>query len=129
MIASINGKRGFTLVEIVVSMLLLSIVLAGMLVVFVVGRRSVGKAGHKVQAISFAQETIEGLKGKVGGYLWSPADHDLDEGVDRSTAALSGDLANLGGVRTYTVENIPAGSADGLEYYKRVTVTVRWTEP
>lgn len=125
-------KVGFTLVEVVVAMLILSTVAAGMLAVFVVGRRSIGLAGHSAQALEFAREWAERLKGNVGGHLWSPSDPDLDVGVDKSTPALTGDLANLEGVRTYTVENIDADgdlTFEPEEEYKRATVTVTWTEP
>ena len=136
LIASINGRRGFTLVEIIVSMLLLSTVAAGMLVVFVVGKRSVSLVGHKVQAISFAQETIDELRGRVGGYLWATPDTTLDVGdhdsdSDPDICALpAGDfLDTFNGARIYTVVNEPTGSADGEENYKKVTVTVNWNEP
>jgi len=136
---SLEKKRGFTLVEIMVSMFLLSTVVAGMLVVFVVGRRSVGLAGHRVQAMDFARETIEELKGRVGGYLLDPSipeSDDLNEGdhdsaTDPDICTLpAGDFRDtFGGARIYTVVNEPPGSADGQENYKKVTVTVSWNEP
>lgn len=134
---SLKRKWGFTLVEVVVAMLIVSLVAAGMLAVFVVGRRSIGMAGHEVQALDFAREAIDELKGRVGGYLWG--DDYLDPtptgGTYYPPGSPSGGLPpgdfrdTFGGVRTYTVDNVPAGIADGQERYKRVTVRVNWTEP
>ena len=127
MIASTNGKRGFTLIEVVVAMLILSAVVAGMLAVFVVGRRSVNLAGHKVEALSFAQETIEDLKGKVGGYLWpdgTPGKDDLEAGL-HDLGPVGGELGRFGGTRSYVVTDIGVLN----EQYKKVKVTVSWTEP
>jgi len=116
-------------------MLIVSIVAAGMLAVFVVSRRSVGFAGHRTQALDFARETIEELKGRVGGYLW-PAGilgrDDLNEGGPYDRDLLAGDFRDrFGGQRSYTVTDI-GGDGDPVtpdEDYKMVTVTVTWTEP
>lgn len=124
-ITSLKALMGFTLIEVVVAMLILGAVVAGMLAVFSVGRRAVKLAGHKVEALSFAQETIEDLKGKVGGHLWSngtPGKTDLDQG-DHTLGNVA--LGILQGTRSYVVTD----TGDPNERYKRVTVTVSWTEP
>lgn len=115
-------------------MFLLSAVVAGMLVLFVAGRRSVGLAGRKVQALDFARDAIEELKGRVGGDLWPPPDGPDTYLNDTGGAQIvyllpPGDFRDtLGGNRTYTVEDWDV-DGDNITDYKNVTVTVTWFEP
>ena len=134
-----SRRKGFSLVEVVIAMLILSVVAAGMLTIFAVGRRSVELAGHRIQALDFARETMEGVKGRVGGYLWSPTpDGSLDDsssGPDHAVGLPAGcELLTIdsGADRSYTVWDVDVdedGTFDPGEEYKRVTVTVTWTEP
>ena len=123
-------KSGFTLIEIAVSMVILSISVAGMLTAVLMGRKSMNVPDHRIVALNFAQQTIEDLKGEVGETFWpagTPGKRYLEVGghppKPSPSLAVGGELFNLGGARSYKVDNI-AGTD-----LKQVTVTVSWTEP
>ena len=128
-------KKGFTLLEVMLAMVILSSICAGMLGVFVIGKRTIGTSGHRVQAFDFCRQTIESLRGSVG----ITGNTDLDAGTDKATDALTGPVKTLGGVRHYSVWDVdldPNVDSDGDgdfnndADYKRVTVRVHgWTEP
>jgi len=119
------GKSGFTLIEIAVSMVILSISVAGMLVAVTMGRKNINVPDHRIAALNYAQQTIEDLKVKVGETLWpagTPGKGDLGSG--NHTLTVGGELGNFGGARSYRVWDNVAGTD-----LKKVTVTVSWTEP
>lgn len=68
-----HNKTGFTLIEIVIALLVLSIGLLGMLSLFPVGFDAAGRAGNIITATFLAQEEIEDVK-RVGydGIIASP---------------------------------------------------------
>ncbi len=124
-------KSGFTLIEIAVSMVILSIAMTGMLTALLMGRKSINVPDHRIAALNFAQQTIEDLKGQVGESLWpagTPGKRHLEEGdhPPRPSPSLivGGELGTFGGTRSYKVQDDVAGTD-----LKQVTVTVSWIEP
>lgn len=118
-------KSGFTLIEIAVSMVILSVAVAGMLTALLMGPKNINVADHRIAALNYAQQTIEDLKGKVGETLWpagTPGKGDLRSGGHPLT--VGGELGTFGGARSYRVWDNVAGTD-----LKKVTVTVSWTEP
>lgn len=97
------NRRGITLVEILISILILGISVGAMLGSFVIGRVSATKAKHHIEAMNYARAAMEEYK---------------DSGA--TTVPLGGDIAALGG--TCAVTTALLGS--GLE---EVTATVSWT--
>ena len=57
-----NNKRGFTLVEMVVSVLILGIASGTMLGVFMISRVSIAKAKYYMQAMNLLRVRMENLK-------------------------------------------------------------------
>lgn len=121
------SKFGFSLVELVVSALILSIAVAGVLSVFVSEKGAISYAGRKLQAMYHARQTGDKLKNTVDGQTWDGAG-PLSPGIHNTEAFLSLSGTNLGekfnGFRQYDVGNGPAADS-----YRKVTVTVGWDEP
>ncbi len=124
-------KSGFTLIEIAVSMVILSVAVSGMLMALLMGRKNINVPDHRIAALNFAQQTIEDLKGKVGETLWpagTPGKRHLESGdhppKPSPSLTVGGELGSFGGARSYKVWDNVAGTD-----LKKVTVTVSWTEP
>ncbi len=133
------NKRGLTLIEVIISALILSITVGGILFVFTTQVGVVSRTGRRIQTMNFARQTLEQLRNKVGADTW-PASGGLSSGTHNSEAFLS--LAGTGfgvgepfGVtapaipRSYVVTDIDPDSSGGDPDYKSVTVTVDWAEP
>ncbi len=105
-----NSLRGFSLLEVIVAMLVLSLIAAGMFGMFVGGRGFVIRAGHKTEAINLAQDKIEEFKSMIFGDINPTGSPDAETEFSGGISA----------ERSWTVGNIAEG--------KKVTVTVGWTE-
>jgi prepilin-type N-terminal cleavage/methylation domain-containing protein len=114
-------RRGFSLLEVLVAMILLGIIVAGMFATFSVVGRGPGKLDlPELRGVIFARDTLERLKNNVS------------EDSTRASALTAGthsdptsDPDNF--VRNYVVEDVDI-NGDEIIDYKRVTVTVTWTD-
>ena len=113
-----RNKKGVTFIEIMISALILSISIGGMLTTFVMGRVSVAKAKHRIEAFNLIQEKVEAIRDTSYASIAneSPASVTID---NAGTAATTDDLT---GQRSVSVNEVVV---DG---YKEVTVTITWTE-
>ena len=119
------NKTGFSLVEIIISVLIITIMSAGMLGAFVGGQQLINRSSHRLQAMNFAREAYDRLR---ANYKYTdpqmdvtiePARHDESE----IGTIVRGDMTSLGDPLKYAV-----ASSDQTAY-KEVTVYVTWTEP
>ena len=126
------NRHGFTLVEVIVSAVILAATVACLLCVFSTESGVVDRTGRRMQAMVFARQTLEELKNAVGADTWPNSGLLGTVGVG-ITATLPGSelKSKFSGTRTYTVTNIDADGVGGYEddEYKQVTVTIDWTEP
>jgi len=128
------NKQGLTLIEVIISALVLSIAVGGLLLVFSMEKGVISRTGRRVQAMDFARQTLEQLKNAVGADTW-PASGDLSSGTHNSEGflTLTGDFGPggkfAGAGRSYIVTNMDPDSSGGDPDYKSVTVTVDWDEP
>ena len=121
-------KKGFTLVEAMVGIGLLSIVWIGVINIIVVGRAAESRARHKTQAMYVAQQAIEDLRKQPFGIdqHLSGGKPSLINGTytaaviidDRGTTSASDDL---NGTQVVTVSS-------PTTYYKQALVEIRWNE-
>lgn len=133
-----NRKRGLTLVEAIVSVLILGITVGAMLGVFMIGRYSVTKGKDYIEAMNLARARMEWIKAQnyadlnrgtasvtaAYPYLASTESVTIDVGRDIDNDGIfDNDGDELIGTRITQVE--PIGSP---EEYLKVTVTVSWTE-
>lgn len=119
-------KKAMTLVEVVISMVILGLIAAGICATFVmVGKGGTSDVGtFQLQAVNYARETLETLKNAVS--TESGHNNPLTPGTHDDPLP-PGDFKSRSGTRTYVVEDVDANS-DGITDYKRVTVSVKWTD-
>lgn len=110
-------KNGMSLVEVVISMLLLGLIVTGMYATFsLIGNGPNATSAAQLQAVNYARQTLEQLKNAVS----VDSDHasELNAGLYPDTAPPTGFT------RSYQVDD---ETLNGINY-KRVTVTVSWPD-
>jgi len=125
--SALTQKQGFTIVEVVVASLLVTLLGAGVLQTTILARRITYSNAQRVAAFGLAKAMTEELKGI--GYEELTADYvagktdDDDDGVDDEL-----DVVNLGGVNQNIITGIPSIAMEELTdpRRKRVTVTISW---
>lgn len=116
-----------TLLEVLISMLLLCLLAAGIFATFALLGRKPGRLGRvEIEGVNFARETLEKLRNAVSINPVQSA--PLNAGTNRPDPLPAGYFRDTcGGTRSYDVEDIDPDN-DGEYEYKRVTVTVRWND-
>lgn len=124
--------QGFTLVEILVSLLILASVVGGVMASFIASQRFIARSNRRLQAVNYIRDAFEVLKDGVNAEYWANAANtdklDLKNWTD-CTANLGINLISLaafGGDCQYKVEQATGQPLDG---YRKVSVRIRWTEP
>jgi len=110
--------KGFTLLEIIVSLLILSLVIAGTMSAFTASRRYIKRAQHRLQATNIARGILEDLYREVRQDTWDTG--RLRNGYSETNTVT---IDNI----TYT-SNLTVSDVSGHQY-RQVTVNVTWTEP
>ena len=116
------SSKGLTLIEIMISVLIILIISAGVLSAFVGGHQLMNRSRHRLQALNFARETLDTLR---SNYQYDSA--QMNEGShDESEIGgniIRGEMETLNEtILTYNVtEPEPTG-------YKKVSVKIEWTE-
>jgi prepilin-type N-terminal cleavage/methylation domain-containing protein len=133
-----NKSKGFSLVEVLVSIFIISITLCGLLAIFIMGKKTLKTDKYRIKALDYAQETLEELRNYVsepreGSYSHLP-NQGILEGDTYSWAFDDGDnhihtINNstdvaLGFSRVYNVQDEIIGS----QTLKRVTITVTYPD-
>ncbi len=121
-----NNRKGLTLTEIIVSVLIVTIIAAGVFGAFVGTEYIFNRARHRLQAFNFAREAQDRLRSNYA-YDSDPA---MTVGADKPESNIVGaepiirgeEMTNLGTALTYDVSE---PEADG---YKKVEAKVSWTE-
>lgn len=130
---NIKTSSGFSLLEIVVAMLILSLIVAGTFGLFVTSHKFISEAGHRLQAIEYARMVAENLKiyvtADMGTNLSSgtpPGAGNVWSGTNPTAAPLNfPSFGNIipGATCNYSVSNnIPGPNM------KQVAINVNWTE-
>lgn len=118
---NIKNSQGLTLVEVLISLLLLSIVLTGGLAFYFNSSEVMGLVTHKKFAAELASSILEGLK--KDGYASLPAAGPGTPTALTATDDPEGIIRNLSATKTVSVTDI------GFPVqYKEVGVRIRWTE-
>jgi len=117
-------KKAITLVEVLVSAIILASVLSGIVATFVSVRRSVGKGGERVTASNLARGRLDSLFAEVR------ADH-LDP--NSNSTYLAGNALAAGSSTTQTMDNVEytvgyeVETPSTTDDYLNVTATVNFT--
>ena len=111
-------KNGFTLVEIMVSLIILAMLAAGLFSVFISSRNLVARSKRRLYAAEIARREIERRRHLLRADNWS---------LFNPTGSWS--VCNGTVYPNYTVEcRIDPGPAT-TEDYRKFSVRVRWNEP
>ena len=86
MFVKLGQRKGLTLVEMVVSVLILGMALGVMLSCFVIGRVSATKAKHRMKAMNLLRAKMEWVKGQsystIEGWIGNPIiENDVDDAI------------------------------------------------
>jgi type II secretory pathway pseudopilin PulG len=100
-----KNRRGITLVEALIAIIILALTFVAMIGVFVIGRVSVTKARHHSQAMNHARAAMEQVMGDLAA----------------NPALPPGEIQNLNGTCAVTISNFVPG-------VKRVEVSVAWDD-
>ncbi len=125
---NVKERRGFTLVEIIVSLLILAVGVAGVMSTFVASERFTSRSMRRLQAANYARETFERLRKDVDAGVWAVpggADTlDASPGTWKPCGINLGDFANppFDAICEYEVQSV-------LNDARRVTLNITWTEP
>jgi type II secretory pathway pseudopilin PulG len=115
-------KKSFTLLEVLVSAIILVTTLAGLLATFVAVRKAVLRSGRRLTAFNVGRRVLEDLYKEVDGSSW-------DSGRLNATYTENGTLSippeNIAYNWNYTVTNMSASGYD----YRQVSVRVTYPEP
>ncbi len=125
-------QRGFTLVELLVTIIIAGIAFAAMVPLFISAQQVTAADQLRNAALQLAQDKLEKIRA---------LDYDLITEANLNSATFMGGQFGTsvqwatggGNTRTFTVtykvDLLPAGSVAGRESYKQVTVTVTWQAP
>ena len=119
-----KSKNGFTLIEVLVSMLILVIAVAGIFSVFTFTKRSTNIPGRQFQAMNLSRQQAEELRVAVQNYYY------INNIGPLATGSYGPEPVNLGtlpGTRSYVVTNVDL-DGDGIAESRKVTITVNWNE-
>jgi type II secretory pathway pseudopilin PulG len=137
---NMNNTRGLTLVESLVSILLVSVLLMGILGAFVVSRLGVDRARHRMMAMNTIRQYMEqeikaGYLGGFGARQDGTVDEDyyltVDSGDNISfTIDDTGSSVLQGRIRPdpYPAETYEVGISPNSCRYKKIGFVVEWDE-
>ncbi|MFH1201953.1 MAG: type II secretion system protein [Candidatus Omnitrophota bacterium] len=120
-----KSLAGFTLVEIVVAAMILSIAIWSIMVAFNAGTRFVYHSRYRLLAVNYMQAVLENLRQAVREDTWGTG--DLSFGNHNCPFANPLATIDPAATCTYTVTDFQGGNNPDLP--KNVEVTVTWTPP
>ena len=133
LIGRIPAQRGFSIVEVMVALLVLSVGMLGIAGLYVTTLRASGSALFRTHAVNFAADMADRIRANPTAreaYEGAAADNNCAEGSACAPAALAADdvfrwqqqvAAILPGQGTVAV--------DGAGTLRTYTITVSWAEP
>ena len=137
-------KNGFTLVEVIVATVILSLIILGMLSVFLAGNKHIIHTRERMTSAELGKLFIDPLAVDVNWNTWAmgAAGNALAEGTSYCDSVVGHTqnkncppaaqriLNNRGFTATYITSRNPDSTAgDNSDNLRRVTTTINWTEP
>lgn len=128
-----TDSRGLTLVESLISIVLISVLILGVMGAFFISRLGTDRARHRIAAMNVIKEYMEreARAGYLGGYVDGDYYFTVDSGNginftidDRGTATFSDDL--IGTIRPNPYPG--TASTIGSVRYKKIGFTAEWDE-
>lgn len=128
-----NKKKGFTLIEVILAVAIISIAMIPLLGSFITASRLNVKGRQKEQAMTIAQNVMEGVKacGVENSYLWATGAGTgysvLPSNADGTALTVSGVEANTTGVYDLSDVTVAGGGTLGDEYKTSSVTTKNYT--
>lgn len=128
--AKVSNGAGFTLVEVIVSLVILALAVAGIMASFIASQRFISRSNRRLQAANYARAEFERLNLAVDARDWvdpnevpgDPLDFTV-AGTPRDCGVAMGDFAtDFNATCTYEVQTV-------LNDARRVDLTISWDEP
>lgn len=116
-----RNNRGFTLVEIVVSTVVLSLIIVGMLSIFVAGSKHLIHTRERMTSMELGKFFLDPMQMDVRQDTWDDLGNDLTPVISPVTEQI---INNREFSETHTVDANVAGTD-----LRRVTTTITWNEP
>ncbi|NQT75638.1 MAG: type II secretion system protein [Candidatus Omnitrophica bacterium] len=126
-----NNRKGLSLTEIIVSVLIITIMAAGVFGAFVGTEYIFNRARHRLQAFNFAREVQDKLRSNCG---YNETDYpDMDFGTHPASnigVSILGDMIPLVDPEKFTYKVFTYDEDEGskVDGYKKVEVKVIWEE-
>ena len=124
------NKKGFTLLEILVSVLILALVTTGLASIFVASKRHILHARSRMQVAELGRLFLAPLQMDVRQSDWSSSNNDYNSPNLLRIGTRTGSPERLDGIDytpTYEISVPPGFSPDSPMRKARVTIT--WNEP
>ena len=119
-------KKGVTLVELVVSVIILALIVAGLAHIFVASRRFITLARSRAQAMEYNVNFLDSLNIHIRQDQWDNTSNPLYP----SATLKSGGSAKLDYINYSCEYNVTdLSTMAGNPKLRKVTMTVNWTEP
>ena len=96
-------SKGFTLIEILISLVILSISLLALAGLMVTTTRNTSFGGHMTEAATFAQDRLEQFRAMRWDLIPAGADSDVKTGSTGINYARNWNVVNTGNLKTITV--------------------------
>ncbi|HDZ76478.1 MAG TPA: prepilin-type N-terminal cleavage/methylation domain-containing protein [Candidatus Omnitrophica bacterium] len=135
-----SALKGFTLTEVVIAAVIMSLTIGGLFSIFISSNRFVQRANRRLAAVNLAQDQIERRREFVREDTWTEANDNANLGTTGGTWNPGGWIAgpSVGAIAQsyrYWVEDDsspgnPVPAAAGAAFpARRVFMQVQWTEP
>lgn len=116
-------KKGFSLVEIIVAMLLLSVIMVGLAGVFVAGKRHIIHSRERISSLELGKLFIDPLQDQVRQDTWDQSGNGLNIASSLASPGSPQTINKTEFSSTYTTTAVVTTDL------RRVTTTVHWVEP
>jgi prepilin-type N-terminal cleavage/methylation domain-containing protein len=120
--------KGVTLVELLVSVLILALIMAGLANVFYTSRRYIALSRSRAQAAEFSKKALDNLSSYVRQDTLSSSANPLCTSAGCTSTNKQGETIGLNYITynsSYNVSNVSITAPE----MRRVKIKVNWTEP
>jgi prepilin-type N-terminal cleavage/methylation domain-containing protein len=121
-------KRGFSLVEVIVSVVIFSLVMVGLMSVFIAGNKHIIHTRERMTSAELEKFYLDPLQMYVRQDTWDQAGNQLAT-AGSPYAGASQTINNRPFTETHTVADFNSDTALVGTDLRRVTSTIFWTEP
>ncbi len=121
-----SKQQGFTLIEVLVSMVILSIGLLGLAGLQTTGLRNNQSAYFASQAAIYANDMFERMRANRTAALAD--NYNIDANTDSNPAGVTGAQIDIDQWRNLIITNLPNGASSVNNNSGRVTVVVSWND-